>query len=61
MQKLSGKWNEFGRRSGEQLELYRRSNLSGKRTEADKRSLVNEAKVFCLFFIGGNRRIEGGQ
>ena len=37
------------------------SNLSGKRTEADKRSLVNEAKVFCLFFIGGNRRIEGGQ
>ena len=35
MQKLSGKWNEFGRRSGEQLELYRRSNLSGKRTEAD--------------------------
>ena len=36
MQKLSGKWNEFGRRSGEQLELYRRSNLSGKRTEADK-------------------------
>lgn len=37
------------------------SNLSGKRTEADKRSLVNEAKVFCLFFIGENRRIEGGQ
>lgn len=36
MQKLSGKRNEFGRRSGEQLELYRRSNLSGKRTEADK-------------------------
>ena len=36
-------------------------NLSGKRTEADKRSLVNEAKVFCLFFIGGKRRIEGGQ
>ena len=33
MQKLSGKRNEFGRRSGEQLELYRRSNLSGKRTE----------------------------
>lgn len=37
MQKLSGKRNEFGRRSGEQLELYRRSNLSGKRTEADKK------------------------
>ncbi len=31
------KGNEFGRRSGEQLELYRRSNLSGKRTEADKK------------------------
>lgn len=41
--------------------IKRVSNLSGKRTEADKRSLVNEAKVFCLFFIGGNRRIEGGQ
>lgn len=37
MQKLSGKRNEFGQRSGEQLELYRRSNLSGKRTEADKK------------------------
>jgi len=35
-QKLSGKRNEFGRRSGEQLELYRRSNLSGKRTEAEQ-------------------------
>ena len=30
--------------------IKRVSNLSGKRTEADKRSLVNEVQ-FCLFFI----------
>ena len=49
MQKLSGKRNEFGRRSGEQLELYRRSNLSGKRTEADKKSLLDEKVFFACF------------
>ena len=49
MQKLSGKRNEFGRRSGEQLELYRRSNLSGKRTEADKKHFW-EKSIFCLLF-----------
>ena len=49
MQKLSGKRNEFGRRSGEQLELYRRSNLSGKRTEVDKKHFLEES-IFCLLF-----------
>ena len=49
MQKLSGKRNEFGRRSGEQLELYRRSNLSGKRTEADIYATFMSVSVFCNF------------
>ena len=49
MQKLSGKRNEFGRRSGEQLELYRRSNLSGKRTEADKNTFEKKVFFACFF------------
>ena len=50
MQKLSGKRNEFGRRSGEQLELYRRSNLSGKRTEADIYATFMSVSVFLQFW-----------
>ena len=51
MQKLSGKRNEFGRRSGEQLELYRRSNLSGKRTEADKKTLLKRKYFLPAFLV----------
>ena len=32
-----------------------------ERNGVEKTRDINEAKVFCLFFIGGNRRIEGGQ
>ena len=49
MQNSQVKWNEFGRRSGEQLELYRRSNLSGKRTEADKNTFEKKVFFACFF------------
>mgnify|MGYP000727199303 CR=1 FL=1 len=51
MQKLSGKRNEFGRRSGEQLELYRRSNLSGKRTEGRQKTLLRRKYFLPAFLV----------